>query len=394
MPAWRVHLSDWARLHPDFVIPLVVVLVMRIWFGLTGALVIVTYGMPIVPSLGDFYSEITRVLDAGFMLFLTPWHRWDAVWYMKIAEFGYSPTDHSLAFFPLFPILTRLVAFITSNYLFAGLIISTLSTYFAFVLLYCLGCELYDPTTARRSLIYLATFPTAFFLLGGYGEPLLLVTALAAMYFARQGRGLYAALASAGAVLSRPYGLLIVLPLAIEALLSRGRRIASFAAIGAAVGAMTLWLLYQQLSFGDALLWMHGTADNWQDTYVIPGQTILLTIQFLSTGQGAVWNNLIDLTLTLIVLFGGIVGLKKMPASYSAYALIMLITPLALYSQGMGSSVVPMLGMGRRVLNAFPAFIMIAATWQGRWKERIWIIISASFLTVLFVQFVWGLMVE
>ena|SRR5438034_8135817 len=37
------------------------------------------------------------------------WNQWDFGYYQKIAEFGYSGTDGSTAFYPLFPWLVRLV---------------------------------------------------------------------------------------------------------------------------------------------------------------------------------------------------------------------------------------------------------------------------------------------
>ena len=37
------------------------------------------------------------------------WDQWDFGYYQKIAEFGYSGTDGSTAFYPLFPWLVRLV---------------------------------------------------------------------------------------------------------------------------------------------------------------------------------------------------------------------------------------------------------------------------------------------
>src|SRR6266513_2817517 len=38
------------------------------------------------------------------------WQRWDACWSSKMATFGYEPGTDSSAFFPLFPMLMRLVA--------------------------------------------------------------------------------------------------------------------------------------------------------------------------------------------------------------------------------------------------------------------------------------------
>ena len=51
------------------------------------------------------------------------WNQWDVQYYQEIAQFGYSADDGSLAFYPLFPWLVRLVARVSESYLAAGLIV-------------------------------------------------------------------------------------------------------------------------------------------------------------------------------------------------------------------------------------------------------------------------------
>jgi Mannosyltransferase (PIG-V) len=41
---------------------------------------------------------------------LSPLARWDAVWYLRIAESGFGGSDVRAAFFPLYPLLVRAVA--------------------------------------------------------------------------------------------------------------------------------------------------------------------------------------------------------------------------------------------------------------------------------------------
>src|SRR5260370_35577697 len=58
------------------------------------------------------------------------WDQWDFGYYQKIAEFGYSGTDGSIAFYPLFPWLVRLVAGVSRSYLAAGFFVSAICSVF------------------------------------------------------------------------------------------------------------------------------------------------------------------------------------------------------------------------------------------------------------------------
>ena len=51
--------------------------------------------------------ELTRSLAEPL---LSPLARWDAAWYLRIAEAGYGGSDVRAAFFPLYPLLVRAVA--------------------------------------------------------------------------------------------------------------------------------------------------------------------------------------------------------------------------------------------------------------------------------------------
>lgn len=78
-------------------------------------------------------------------------------------------------------------------------------------------------------MVYWAIFPTSYYLFGGYAEPVLTVSTLASLYFARRKRWWTACLASAGATLARPVGFLIAVPLAIEAWLVESAGVLAFA---------------------------------------------------------------------------------------------------------------------------------------------------------------------
>jgi hypothetical protein len=234
-----------------------------------------------------------------------------------------------------------------------------------------------------------AVFPTSYYLFGGYAESILVVCALASLYFARQKRWWLAGIASAGATLARPIGFLIAIPLALEiwrsgnSLRERSRGLPSLFGVGLGMGA---WMLYLQLVFHDAILWVHAE-EAWQRVFVIPGQTMVWTMQNFLEGKGLVANNIVDLALTSILFAATLVALKKLPIAFSAYALLTLSAPLFSYAQTESFALTPMAAAGRRAVVIFPAFIALASAWRGKWREPFWAVISATFQALLFVAF-------
>ena len=146
-----------------------------------------------------------------------PWDQWDFGYYQKIAEFGYEARDGSLAFYPLFPYLLRLVAYISGSYLAAGLIVSGIASVAAAVLLRRLVQLDYDSAVALRSVWFFLIFPTAYFLHVGYRESLFLALALASVLAARVDRWGLAGLLGAFCWLTRAGGIVLVPSLAVEA---------------------------------------------------------------------------------------------------------------------------------------------------------------------------------
>ncbi len=100
------------------------------------------------------------------------WDQWDFGYYQEIAEFGYNKTDGSIAFYPLFPGLIRLVAYFSGNYLAAGLIVSGIACVVAAILLRRLVQLDYPVSVAMSSVWFFLIFPTAYFLHVGYTESL------------------------------------------------------------------------------------------------------------------------------------------------------------------------------------------------------------------------------
>ena len=125
--------------------------------------------------------------------------------------------DGSMEFYPLFPWLVRLVAYVSRSYLASGFIVSGIASVIAAVLLRRLVHLDYPASVAMRSVWFLLIFPTAYFLHIGYSEALFLALALACILAARGERWWLAGVLGAFCWMTRATGAVLVPTLAVEA---------------------------------------------------------------------------------------------------------------------------------------------------------------------------------
>ena len=149
-----------------------------------------------------------RVQPAKIMSALThTLSRGDTGWYQSIAENGYdrvpfeTRTQHNWAFFPLYPLLMRMAATWSGQYLLAGALLSNVLFFAALVLLHRMTTALgYESPTADRAIFYAAVFPVGYFFSLPLTEALFLCLVVASFLAAVRGHwwaaGLLGALAS------------------------------------------------------------------------------------------------------------------------------------------------------------------------------------------------------
>ncbi|HEY6043061.1 MAG TPA: mannosyltransferase family protein [Anaerolineae bacterium] len=331
-----------------------------------------------------------RAPGNGAEAWIEPWARWDTMWYLRIATHGYATNDLTAGFFPLYPLLIRALTFFIPNALLSALVVSNLAALGAFVVFYRLARDLFDEITARRALVYWATFPTAFYFFAGYAEALLVLFALLSIKAARTNRWWRAGWSGALATLARPPGFTILVPLAVEWLQARGnsferlRRALPLALVPLGLGAH---MLYLQLAFGDALLNLHV----WQNVTVMPWEMPILTIKMMLAGA-SLPTNLMDLTFTLLVLGLTLYGWRCVPLSLTLYALFLILAQMIAFAPTQGFADIPMTGLARRVAVVFPAFFVLAQVWRGKFKEPLWVASSIALQLIfisIFVRWLW-----
>lgn len=182
---------------------------------------------------------------------------WDGVWYERVSQHGYLliPGQQSNpAFFPLFPILMReLNLAFGISYTAAGAVISNLSLLVAVIALFELSCLVIgDRERSRHAASLLAISPMAFVFSMAYPESFALACTALALLAGMKQRWLPAAVLAALAVLARPEGVVLVVPLAAIAWeqrdrldpAGRGRALAAVLAAPAAIISYPLYLLY------------------------------------------------------------------------------------------------------------------------------------------------------
>ena len=160
-----------------------------------------------VPYLGFFpYKEL--LTEFGLPSWLTAFANFDGIHYLQIAKNGYSQWEQ--AFFPLYPLLIRAVSYIVPNYLIAALIIS----YTSFAVGLIFFSKLLKSWGIKTSwpMLFLLSFPTAFFFSAIYTEGLFFMLFVLSLYFLQKKNywlaGLCAALSSA----TRLIGFFLIIP--------------------------------------------------------------------------------------------------------------------------------------------------------------------------------------
>jgi hypothetical protein len=277
-------------------------------------------------------------LTSGWHNAITDWNREDANWYLYIAAHGYSGHDATAAFFPGYPMLVRLAGYVCLGHLLlAAYLVSNIALLAGLVILYRLTEREYDRATARRTVLYLAIFPTAVFLFGLYSESLFLLFTVGAFALARQGRWGWAGLVGIGATLTRSTGVIVALALAVEAIHQtvewrRSRTGSSWRAVLATavprVSASALplvgtagYLLFWQLRYHDWYRPISLQKTWWQRELVPPWQSLWhgldLAVRFGSLG-GQGWATF-DFVLVAAGLVLGIwVAVRTRPL-YAVY---------------------------------------------------------------------------
>ena len=306
--------------------------------------------------------------------------RWDAKAYVDIAHDGYGRVPANNAYFPLYPLLMRLLATLFGGsddaYLVAGVLISNVALLVALAYLASLVAIDHDASAGTRAALYLLVFPTSVFLAVVYPESLLIALSIGAVYHARRGDWLPAAVLGALAALTRPFiGAAVALPIAIEAYRRSGLRSALTTAAPAAV-ALVGWLVALWRITGDPKAILTAEA-NWGVGPSLPFEAF--TDLFDPKVYGFPYF-VLGFTLFIGVLV--ILSWRLLRPSLAAYATVVFLISVATGS---------LTSSPRYYLSVFAAFIVLALVARG-WPGRAYVALGTAIgvvFTAMYALWYW-----
>lgn len=309
--------------------------------------------------------------------------RWDAIHYYTLSNDGYQPGGGT-AFFPLFPILIRVVATVLGGFraplakpigeaeqapLVAGILIAQVAAYIAFWLIFTLAREESgDEATAYRATLYTAFFPLAFYYNVPYTEPVFLALSLATFLAARRHSWITAGLCAGLASATRLAGSFLAPVLLLEiAMAYRRGKIYGRAKIRALFGlllapaGLCLFAFHLWWLTGDPLAFVNQQSSAWAHELLFPLVTIARGLYYaVDPSRSATLDLYARGVLHTAIVLGFLAvsfwSARRWRPSYVLYAVLTFLVILS--SVWPGERV--MHSSGRYIMMVFPVYITLA----------------------------------
>lgn len=353
------------------------------------ALVAVHVGTVNNPYVKDpIYLESLQSRQPGNILtpLVDPWHRWDTGWYLKIAQFGYSATDGTVIFAPLYPALIAVVGNVVGDKLLAGLIVSSMASFAFLICFYKLArFELNYDRAAFYAVLSFVIFPTAFYLMAAYTEATFLAFVAGTFLAAHHRHWWVAALLIILATLTRIQGALLFLPIGWMAFVDAprfwqdsavtwGQRLRQAVPRAAAVGVgpLTALAFYAYLAINNLGSVTDAYKQYWALDVRLPWDSVIEVIRRIATKQAS-FTEVAGFVALLFIVALILYSIGKLAVPYILY----MVATLALVLMRFYSPTL-LNGMMRYVLDFFPAFMLVgAALAKHRLLRPAWFYVGA-----------------
>jgi Mannosyltransferase (PIG-V) len=298
--------------------------------------------------------------------------RWDALWYRKIAQFGYSwngnpHVQQNVVFFPALPVLMFTVGlFLDRQYVLAALLVNMAAFTGALVYLFRLARDELGYSTDRSTgaVWLLAAYPFAAYFSAAYTEGLYLLACVGAFFHLSRRQGWRAAGWGVLAGLCRPNGVLLGAALFVfvcwRAWRERRLAVPELVAVVAPAIGLGLYCAYLWFAVGDPLAWLKGQTA-WGRIYrgLWPGVRGLVVNRWVSLANNGPAGYVFDRPTDLMNSLGGLFGLAlivpvtiRLGPAYGVFVVLNLLPPLL-----MGGT----LSIGRMSAVLFPLFLWLGA---------------------------------
>ncbi|MGN6871165.1 MAG: mannosyltransferase family protein [Solirubrobacteraceae bacterium] len=321
-------------------------------------------------------TRLTERLGAVGNVLAAPAVRWDSIHYLDIAQHGYTSAA-STVFYPLYPLLVRVLGTVLGSDPAAGVLISLAAFAVALVLLHRLTELELGRRAADVTVVLLAFAPLSLFFSAVYTESLFLALSVGSLYAARRERWRLACVLGGLAAATRVTGVGLAIPLGIFYLKGRGvdRGLAWLLAVPAGLFGYLGFVAARGYGFlapfaGEGSAQYHRQMAGPLQTFISAVQSAAAGAHTLLTqpiyqpsinGPFADGAESIVLFAVFAIAVGALVlAVRRLPLPYGAYALATFL--VCTWSPVMGQ---PLKSANRYVLTIFPLW-MAAGAWLSK----------------------------
>jgi hypothetical protein len=300
-------------------------------------------------------------------LWLDVWGIWDTGWYLMIAKHGYSaslsPDINTLnqatyAFFPLFPILIRIIPL---DIYISAILISNISLLLTSFFLYKLVLLEYSKDVANKAVFWLFCFPSSFLLSAALSESLFLFLVVLCFYLAKRESPNWVATGVVGffLALTRPNGFLVMVPLVYEYLKSidfmlKVMKKSALALMLIPLGTVAFCLYCYYLT-GDWLAWVKIRASGWGHHLDNPFNLIWRALFSGDFSKAFNASYFIGIVITMLMF-------RRLSLGYVIYSFLSLASVISIGMPSMHSIV-------RYSSVLFPIFIFFSVSIKGEYAR-------------------------
>jgi Dolichyl-phosphate-mannose-protein mannosyltransferase len=340
-------------------------------------------------------------------VFISPWMRWDALWFERIVSQGYSATNGTTPFHPLYPWLATPLAKLGVSPAVSLMVISALAGIGLFYGFNRLAQIELPPKDAFFALMVFSLAPVAFILLAPYSEALFLLLSVLCLYYIRKKTWWLAGIVGGLAALTRQQGIFLVFPMAWEVWESSSRSFKTlkrqlkpllatcFIPLG-----MLAWIIYRALIIKDYGLNLYNIQGLIYSIIISPSASKVVPVQnFIWPWQALyfafeklfthpdvdIWVNFVIAALFLVILS---ISWKKMRISYRIFSFIITVVSFSYFT----GTVHPYMGLPRHLYLAFPVFIGFASAVHKSWIRLLIVALSSAallFLLMIYILNTW-----
>jgi len=289
--------------------------------------------------------------------------RWDASWYLIIAEYGYprNPPQgaSSLGFFPLYPLMTRGVEAVTGlGFKTSAVAVNMVAGAVAAVLVWRLARDVFDSDTADRAALLFCFFPGSYSLILAYSEGVFLAFSAGCLLLLHHRHFWWAALVGGIGSASRPTGYVLAVTCAAAVFLHwrETRDWKPLPSAPLAAGGLIVYFTFLHFHTGDAFSWQRAHEQGWDQRLALDGSMLDRVLDFFLSPQNALIIMLpVFTTVALVPLVWNLVRVRP-PATWLVFVGAGL--PASLFATSV--SFTP-----RHLLALFPLVVAVAHAVRG-----------------------------